>query len=222
MTDGEWVSAPMGEFTKDENMEVVVEDGRPMYFRQKSSSHDEFGSVGTTTVNYLQEAKQIRMSEYLSSASTSRTISPVVPSPKEFATFSPRGEAVSSRASTPETHSPVTLATADILASAADKHKSSLQAESSNGWDDSYGRRLIPQIMDSLAARDPGRIVFSLTTLRDGPLGCLDVSAKMFTRAVDRLAWWIKDKVGISPSIRPVGYIGPRKHTLNYSTAYTI
>lgn len=204
----------MGEFAKDEKMEVVVEDGRPMYFREKRLSHDEFGSIRTATMNYMQEAKQISMSGYLSSVSTSRTVSPVIPSSKDFTTFSPREDATSSRESTPETHSPANLATADILSDTANKQKISFQAEESKGQDGSYGRRLIPQIMDSLAARDPNRIVFSLTTARDGSLGCLDVSAKTFTHAVDRLAWWIKGQVGISSSIKPVGYIGPRKYTL--------
>lgn len=208
LTDGEWVSAPMGEFAKDERMELVVEDGRPMYFRQ-ASSHDE-----AATVNYLQEAKQINMSDYLSSASTSRTVSPVVSSPKNFETFSPKEDAMSTRASTPEANNPVTLSTEDILVDAVDGHEASLQAEK-KGLDGSYGRRLIPQIMDSLAARDPGRIVFSLTTAKDGSLGHRDVSAKTFTQAVDRLAWWIKSQVGISPSIKPVGYIGPRKQILH-------
>lgn len=89
LADGEWVSAPMGEFAKDEKMEVVVEDGRPMYFREKRLSHDEFGSIRTATMNYMQEAKQISMSGYLSSVSTSRTVSPVIPSSKDFTTFSP-------------------------------------------------------------------------------------------------------------------------------------
>ncbi|KAH8127508.1 hypothetical protein FP744_10003361 [Trichoderma asperellum] len=212
LADGEWVSAPMGEFTKDEKMEVVIEDGRPMYFRERPSS----GPIGTATMNYLQEAKQISMSGYLSSVSTSRTVSPVIPSPKEFEAFSPREDASSSKASTPETHSPVTLATVDILPDAADEHETSFQAEKSKGQDGSYGRRLIPQIMDGLAARDPGRIVFSLMTVRDGSLGCRHVSAKVFTRAVDRLAWWIKSQVGISSSNKPVGYIGPHdlRHVL--------
>lgn len=202
----------MGEFTKDERMELVIEDGRPVYFRQRPSSHDEI-----PTVNYLQEAKQINMSEYLSSASTSRTISPRVPSPKTFENFSPREDAMSTRASTPETNSPVALETADILVDSADEHEASLRAEKSKGVDGSYGRRLIPQIMDSLAARDPGRIVFSLTTTKDGSLIHRDVSAKAFTQAVDRLAWWIKSQVGISSSIKPVGYIGPRKQICHCS-----
>lgn len=212
LTDGEWVSAPMGEFTKDERMELVIEDGRPMYFRQRPSSHD-----GTVTADYLQEAKQINMSEYLSSASTSRTVSPRVSSPKNFEAFSPREDAMSTRASTPETNSPLTLSKANVLIDTTYEHEASLQGDKIRKLDESYGRRLIPQIMDSLAARDPTRIVFSLTTMTDGSLGSLDVSAKTFTQAVDRLAWWIKSQVGISSSIKPVGYIGPRKNPLHCS-----
>jgi ATP-binding cassette subfamily G (WHITE) protein 2 (PDR) len=34
MADGEWVSAPMGEFQKNSKMKIVYEDGRPSYFRE--------------------------------------------------------------------------------------------------------------------------------------------------------------------------------------------
>lgn len=34
MADGEWVSAPMGEFAKDPKMKLVYEDGRPSYFQE--------------------------------------------------------------------------------------------------------------------------------------------------------------------------------------------
>lgn len=34
MADGEWVSAPMGDFQKNPNMEVVYENGVPSYFRE--------------------------------------------------------------------------------------------------------------------------------------------------------------------------------------------
>jgi pyoverdine/dityrosine biosynthesis protein Dit1 len=35
MNDGEWMSAPMGFYKNDPTMEVVEEDGRPSYFKQK-------------------------------------------------------------------------------------------------------------------------------------------------------------------------------------------
>ncbi len=34
MADGEWMSAPMGDFKDDPRLEVVYEDGRPSYFRE--------------------------------------------------------------------------------------------------------------------------------------------------------------------------------------------
>lgn len=34
MADGEWVSAPMGDFKKDPRFELVSENGRPSYFRE--------------------------------------------------------------------------------------------------------------------------------------------------------------------------------------------
>ena len=35
MADGEWLSATMGEFTRNPMLEIVHEDGRPSYFREK-------------------------------------------------------------------------------------------------------------------------------------------------------------------------------------------
>jgi len=35
MADGEWVSAPAGDFKSDPGLDVVYEDGRPSYFQQK-------------------------------------------------------------------------------------------------------------------------------------------------------------------------------------------
>lgn len=35
MADGEWLSAPMGEFKKDPRLEIVYLDGRPSYFKEK-------------------------------------------------------------------------------------------------------------------------------------------------------------------------------------------
>lgn len=36
MADGEWISATMGDLKKDPTLEIVYEDGRPSYFREKS------------------------------------------------------------------------------------------------------------------------------------------------------------------------------------------
>lgn len=98
---------------------------------------------------------------------------------------------------------------------------------------DSYGRRLIPQILDRLAASDPERIVFSIASFPEntGP-SFREITAAAFTRAVDKTAWWLHAQLDTShgqingdgdlpgdreaggqptPKIRPLGYIGPRK-----------
>lgn len=35
MADGEWVSAPMGEFKKDPELELIYKDGQPSYFQER-------------------------------------------------------------------------------------------------------------------------------------------------------------------------------------------
>ncbi|KAI8937884.1 hypothetical protein NX059_005571 [Plenodomus lindquistii] len=40
MADGEWISAPMGDFQKDPRFEVVHENGRPTYFRERTTETD--------------------------------------------------------------------------------------------------------------------------------------------------------------------------------------
>lgn len=77
-----------------------------------------------------------------------------------------------------------------------------------------YGRRLIPQIIDDLAAADPDRVVFSLATLtRVGEMELREVSACTFSRAVDKTAWWLYRSIGNeNTAIEPVGYIGPREY----------
>ena len=41
MADGQWISATMSDFKKDSMMEIVYEDGRPSYFREKISKSDK-------------------------------------------------------------------------------------------------------------------------------------------------------------------------------------
>ncbi|KAF4454196.1 putative ABC1 transport protein [Fusarium austroafricanum] len=40
MANGEWTSAPMGEFQKDPNMKVIYENGRPSYFQEISNNNE--------------------------------------------------------------------------------------------------------------------------------------------------------------------------------------
>ena len=74
-----------------------------------------------------------------------------------------------------------------------------------------YGKRLIPQIMDSLASTEPDRIIYSIATSSDISRGLRHVSAATFAKAVDKTAWLLHNQIGQSPVIQSVGYIGPRK-----------
>jgi hypothetical protein len=107
-----------------------------------------------------------------------------------------------SAATTPETHSPPAFALSGLGIVAEDNLSNASVP---------YGKRLIPQIMDSLAAAEPERIVFSLTTFSGDSLEFRHISARTFAKAVDKTAWWLHNQVGRPASIQPVGYIGPRK-----------
>jgi hypothetical protein len=95
-----------------------------------------------------------------------------------------------------------------------------------------YGSRLIPQILDSLAAAEPDRIVYSVAEFLEDGHKFREITARAFAQAVDKTAWWIQKCMKelpvssevddehkynctevITPKIQPLGYIGPRKPT---------
>jgi len=184
LADGEWISAPMSEFKKDPRLELVYEDGRPFYFKEKvSDAHTP--RISETSASYLQAPKQV--SGYFSGRS------------------SPGIDSGISVSSTPGSTSPRLTADKDIPTK---------ELSTSNTNDPTsipYGKRLIPQIMDSLAAAKPDLTVFSIATKSGDGLNFRDISAREFTSAVDKTAWWLRSQVGTPSSIQPVGYIGPRK-----------
>ncbi|CAM1509769.1 Fc.00g001040.m01.CDS01 [Cosmosporella sp. VM-42] len=204
LADGEWVSAPMGEFSKDNRLELVYVDGRPSYFKEKPQENDTLG-IREATASYLQEARTLSATEYRSGVST-----PILVSPNPSSVFSPCVSKESSTASTPETQSPSSVASSGLdVVEEENVGSASLSEEAPETTSIPYGNRLIPQIMDSLAATDPKRVVFSLTKLSGDSLEFRAISARDFTRAVDKTAWWLHDQVGKPGSIQPVGYIGP-------------
>jgi hypothetical protein len=105
--------------------------------------------------------------------------------------------------------------------------------------DSLYGRRLIPQILDRLAVADPERVVYSIASLSDGAPKFKHITAQAFGRAVDKTAWWLhKHLNGMNgapngdlaqehavtqkpPKIQALGYIGPRKYTLDFHELHT-
>lgn len=205
LADGEWISAPMGEFIKDDRLELMYMDGQPSYFKEKPREPDALG-ISEATASYLQEARPLSASGYLTGAST-----PMKTSPGRLSLTPPATEK-SSAATTPKTPSPRPLSSCSRDAAAEDELSSDLLLEGNNeAASIPYGKRLIPQIMDSLAVAEPDRTVFSLTTLSGGSPEFKQISALKFTKAVDKTAWWLHNRVGKPGSVLPIGYIGPRK-----------
>lgn len=76
------------------------------------------------------------------------------------------------------------------------------------------GKRFLPQILDELATSDPHRTIYSIAKSSDISDGFREISARVFIDAVNKLAWWLVNQVGISAKQEVLGYIGPRKfHT---------
>lgn len=85
-----------------------------------------------------------------------------------------------------------------------------------------YGRRLIPQILDRLALVDSDRIVYSIASFHDDKPSFRDITAREFTKAVDKTAWWLREQLlstngssdggaNLLSKVQALGYIGPRK-----------
>ncbi|WXC44678.1 hypothetical protein QX201_004414 [Fusarium graminearum] len=66
------------------------------------------------------------------------------------------------------------------------------------------GNRLIPQILDDLAATEPDRIIYSWAKSSDLSQGFRHVSARAFTRAVDKTAWLLQRELGETSEIRAI------------------
>ncbi|KAF2764178.1 acetyl-CoA synthetase-like protein [Teratosphaeria nubilosa] len=72
-----------------------------------------------------------------------------------------------------------------------------------------YGRRLIPQILDSIAAANPHRVLYSVAAFSDDCYDFHHITAKDLAQAVDKTAWWLRSSLGDASNIRPLAYIGP-------------
>lgn len=195
LADGEWISAPMGEFQKDSRLELIYEDGRPSYFREKprdpNSPHDE------SWATFMLPKKLGPLSTGSSSPSLQ----------SEGSTFTVSAESPSSQLG-------LGISGCSSLSGSicAPEMGATKTATSTVPASQDYGRRLLPQIVDNLAASHPNQIVFSLSSMVKGTLQFRDISARQFAKAIDKTAWWLQAAIGRQDSIQPIGYIGPRKY----------
>ncbi|KAJ9490530.1 hypothetical protein VN97_g2712 [Penicillium thymicola] len=209
LADGLWVSAPMGEFIQDSRLELVHVNGKPSHYQEKLH-HSDHIAINEATASYLQSAKSIDANAYVNG--TLKRSSQFSSCSSEVSLSSPEGKSPGSNFTTPDVQSVQNSSPAQSGLRIAFNEASGLapiQPETKPTVSTPYGRRLIPQIMDSLAAIDSDRSVFSLASLSNGILKLNPVSARQFTRAVDKTAWWLRDQVGTPDSVQPVAYIGP-------------
>lgn len=209
LVDGEWISAPCGEFQKDSRLKLIYENGRPSYFKEVLRE-GESEPICENTANYLRTPSARSASEYFSADSTPRIASPAM--------ISSAHSVLSGRAPNGQGDSMVTTpAISSFACSTTSEPGLSIDIDSksskASNFDPStpYGRRLLPQIMDSLAEMEPDRVVFSLTSISNVSMAARQISAQTFANAVDKTAWWLHTRVGTPELIEPVGYIGPRK-----------
>jgi hypothetical protein len=213
LADGVWVSAPMGEFNQDNRLELVHIDGKPSHYQERL--HEDGITIGMTGANYLQSARPINMNQYVNGASRNRSLLKSLSS--EVSLSSSEDSISGSTLTTQETQSLPEFESAQTgLCIPPDKNNGLTARPKDNDVNVStpYGRRLIPQIMDSLADTEPDRTIFSLASVLNGNIKLNHVSARQFTRAVDKIAWWLRGQVGTPSAVQPVVYIGPCKFDL--------
>ncbi|KAI6779256.1 Transferase family protein [Emericellopsis cladophorae] len=190
LANGEWISAPMGELEKDDRLELVYEDGRPSYYKELSQARSDALGITQANATYLQPATPLSAQAYLSVVSTPRIVTPDLAK-------SHGGSSVSSIDAVGTDSTPTTPEVPSVDGSAQGDPENPLQVTQDKdkvGQDDTqYGRRLIPQIMDELAAAEPSRHVFSLATRSHGSLQFRHVTAQTFAKAVDKTAWWLQE-----------------------------
>ncbi|KAH6644984.1 hypothetical protein BKA67DRAFT_664833 [Truncatella angustata] len=73
-----------------------------------------------------------------------------------------------------------------------------------------FRQRLLPSLLDEIAAADPGRILYSVPRTNYPKDGFVDIDAKTFARAVDRCAWYIEDTIGRGEGFPTLTYLGPQ------------
>lgn len=73
----------------------------------------------------------------------------------------------------------------------------------------SYGRRLLPQVLDEFSNSNPERLYATIPRLtQDLSQGFHDLTVKEVARCVNSLAWWLQDEIGRSDSFEALCYIG--------------
>ena len=71
------------------------------------------------------------------------------------------------------------------------------------------GKRLLPAVVDEIAAIDPDRVFASIPETSNIIDGFKDISYRDYARAVNSCAWWLKRELGEQPEPQVLFYLGP-------------
>ncbi|KIW80214.1 hypothetical protein Z517_06829 [Fonsecaea pedrosoi CBS 271.37] len=72
-----------------------------------------------------------------------------------------------------------------------------------------FGRRLLPTVIDERARKEPDKPVAYLQRSESLADGFWPVTFRLFANAVNRAAWWMKERVQIPEANGAVAYLGP-------------
>ncbi|KAM0339571.1 hypothetical protein ACHAPU_010870 [Fusarium lateritium] len=72
----------------------------------------------------------------------------------------------------------------------------------------SHGNRLLPTLVDEIAATDPNRVLYSITKTQDPADGFQDITTAELARGVNRCAWHIKKHLGRGENFPTLAFIG--------------
>ncbi|KAM7185984.1 acetyl-CoA synthetase-like protein [Naviculisporaceae sp. PSN 640] len=224
LASGEWISAPLGDFKTNPRMEVVYENGRPSYFRERPEPIAEIAAtsvpagdgallsepqVPTATSSSTPSvggddsgSDPIGSSTTLSDASCSASVNLETPAEEKEEIAVTCG-----CQSDLKTKDVVVVTTTEIT---TEETVAPQVSTASN----EYGKRLIPHIIDDLALNEPDRVTYSIVKSADVSQGMTEISAKAMAQAVNKAAWWLQSQIGETSESQMVGYIGP--HDLRY------
>ena len=79
---------------------------------------------------------------------------------------------------------------------------------SQHNFTNNFGRRLLPSVLDQVAATHPNRLYASIPVADQISQGYQDITFQQIKNAVDHLAWSISETHGQSKDFTTICYIG--------------
>jgi len=73
---------------------------------------------------------------------------------------------------------------------------------------DQYGQRILPKLVDELAAATPNRVLGMIARSSDISKGFIELSTTQLANAVNYTSWWIEDNIGKSSNFETIAYLG--------------